>query len=280
MSSSKKTILITGANTGIGEACALAMAAPGVHLALACRSEKKAAPVLEAVRAAGAEASFVELDLTSMDGAARAAERFAKEHDRLDILIDNAGIAGQSGLGKDGYEITFSVNHLGHFAFTLPLLPLLEASAGRIVIVSSGNHYLAHDIPFDRLRTPGRGIAMAQYSVSKLANVLFTAELRRRHPKIGAVSVHPGRIASDIWRRVPQPFRALLMVLLWMKPVESGGATLVNAATVPINASTPLYFHELKPRAANPAALREDLARKLWEFSERAVEEARATKTA
>jgi NAD(P)-dependent dehydrogenase (short-subunit alcohol dehydrogenase family) len=271
----KRTILITGANTGIGAACATAMAAPGVHLVLACRSEAKTAPVLDAIRAAGAEASFVQLDLTSLASAAKAGEDFAKAHDTLDVLIDNAGIAGQSGLTQDGFEITFGVNHLGHFAFTQPLLPLLEKSAGRVVVVASGNHYRAHGIAFDRLRQKGRGIGLAEYGVSKLANVLFTAELRRRHPRIGAVSLNPGRIASDIWRRVPQPFRAILMLALRMKPVAEGGRTLVHAATIPLDATTPLYFNQMKARDPNPVALRADLAAELWDFSERAVRDAR-----
>lgn len=271
-----KTILITGANTGIGAAAAIQLAAPGVHLALACRSEEKAAPVLAAVRAAGAEASFVALDLTTLDGAARAGERFAREHGRLDVLIDNAGVAGVHGLTADGWELTFGVNHLGHFAFTMPLLPLLEKAAGRVVVVASGNHFKVDGIAFDRLREKGRGIALKEYGVSKLANVLFTAELRRRYPKIGAVSLNPGRIASDIWRRIPQPFRAIIMFALRMKPVEVGGQTLVHAATIPLDASTPLYFDKTKPRDANPAALREDLATELWDFSVRAVEDARS----
>ena len=270
-----KTILITGANTGIGAAAAVALASPGVHLVLACRSEAKAKPVLDAVRAAGAEASFLALDLTSLDGAARAGERFAREHDRLDVLIDNAGLAGAHGLTADGWELTFGVNHLGHFAFTLPLLPLLEKSGGRVVVVASGNHYKVDDVPFARLRTKARGTGLPEYGVSKLANVLFTAELRRRYPKIGAVSLNPGRIASDIWRRIPWPFRPILMVALRMKPVADGGATLVHAATIPLDASTPLYFDKMKARDANPAALREDLASELWDFSVRAVEDAR-----
>ncbi|CAN5794598.1 SDR family NAD(P)-dependent oxidoreductase [soil metagenome] len=270
-----RTILITGANTGIGAAAAIAMAEPGVNLVLACRSEKKALPVLDEVRARGAEATFLELDLMTIAGAAAAGERFAKEHGRLDVLIDNACIAGQTGLTNDGFEITFGVNHLGHFAFTLPLLPILEKSGGRIVVVASGNHYKADTIPFDRLRKQGSGIGMAEYGVSKLANVLFTAELRRRYPKIGAVSLNPGRIGSDIWRRVPQPFRAILMVALRVKPVAFGGSTLVHAATIPLDEATPLYFDKTMPRDPNPAALRPDLATKLWDFSVNACEAAR-----
>ena len=117
------TVLITGANTGIGAACALALARPGTRLVLACRSEEKTAPVLERARAAGAEAEFLKLDLADLAQADGAARAFAARNERLDVLIDNAGLAGRRGVTRDGYELAFGTNHLGHFAFTLPLLP-------------------------------------------------------------------------------------------------------------------------------------------------------------
>ena len=269
----RRTILITGANTGIGAAAARELAGPDVHLVLACRSEAKTTPVLEELRSKGATAEFLALDLGSIADAKRAAERFAERCDRLDVLIDNAGVARHVGLTKDGFELAFGTNHLGHFAFTVPLLPLLERSAGRVVLVASGNHYRTDRIPWDALRTPGRGTALPQYDVSKLANVLFAAELRRRHPKLGVVALNPGRIASDIWRRVPQPFRAIMRVVMRMKPVEFGGHTLVHAANVELGPDAPLYFDKTVARAPNPAALDETLARELWGFSERAVRE-------
>jgi NAD(P)-dependent dehydrogenase (short-subunit alcohol dehydrogenase family) len=270
-----RTILVTGANTGIGAAAAVQLAAPGTHLVLACRSAAKTAPVLERVRAAGARASFLPLALDDLAGAEAAGRAFVREHGTLDVLIANAGLAGQRGLTKDGWELAFGVNHLGHFAFAAPLLPLLEARSGRVVVVASGNHAKVSGIDFTRLREPGRGIALDAYGVSKLANVLWTAELRRRHPALAAVSLNPGRIASDIWRRVPQPFRAVLMVALRMKPVEAGGATLVHATQVELGPDAPLYFDKKVARPANPAALDPALAAKLWTFSEDAVRAAK-----
>ena len=268
-----RTIVITGANTGIGAACALAMAAPGVHLVLACRSAEKTEPVLEAVRAAGARATFLALDLSDLERASAAGHELARAHGSVDLLLNNAGLAGQRGITKDGFELAFGVNHLGHFAFTLPLLPALTAAGGRVVNVASGNHYNAHDIPWSRLTEATRSFTgLPEYAVSKLANVLFTAELRRRHPTIGAVSMNPGRIQSDIFRRMPAPLFAVLRLVLPMKPVEVGGERLVHAATVPLEGDgAPLYFHKQAPRAANPAALREDLAAELWAYSLRAV---------
>jgi retinol dehydrogenase-12 len=268
-----RTIVITGANTGIGAAYALAMAAPGVHLVLACRSAEKAEPVLEAVRAAGARATFLALDLADVERSNAAATEFARSHGSLDLLVNNAGLGGQRGITKDGFELAFGVNHLGHFAFTLPLLPALQAAGGRVVNVSSGNHFGAPDIPWSRLTQTTRSFTgLAEYAVSKLCNVLFTAELRRRRPRIAAVSMNPGRIRSDIFRRMPAPLFAVLKLVAPMKPVEVGAERLAYVAAVPLDGDdAPLYFDKQAPKAANPAALREDLAAELRAYSLRAV---------
>jgi retinol dehydrogenase 12 len=268
MNSPTKTIIITGANTGIGAACAIQLARPETHLLLACRSEDKAKPVLEAVRAAGARATFVALDLSDLAQVAGAARRIADSERSIDILVNNAGIAGMRGTTRDGFELAFGVNHLGHFAFTRPLLPAIERAHGRIVNVSSGNHLRARGIPWDHLRGATRSYTgMPEYGVSKLCNVLFTAELRRRFPNISSMSMNPGRIRSDIWqRRMPAPLLAVFERVVSMEPVDVGGARLVDAVTRP---DAPLYADYMRPRDANPLALREDLAKQLWAFSER-----------
>lgn len=276
-----KTIVITGANTGIGQACALSLAEPATHLVLACRSRAKTEPVLEKVRAKGATASFLELDLADLAQCKSAAAQFIKEHGALDILINNAGLAGQFGITKDGYELAFGVNHLGHFAFTLGLLPLLEQSHGRIVNVSSGSHYKAKSLSFEHVREKTRTrTGLPEYEMSKLCNVLFTAELRRRYMTISSISVHPGRIASDIWRGVPQPFRTVLPALLFMSTVEVGASAVVQVARIPINAETPIYYHMLHAKEANPLALSEDLATELWDYSEKALGQISSAKAA
>lgn len=269
------TILITGANTGIGRACAEQLAAPGVRLILACRSRERTQPVLAELERRGAVAEFLPLDLGDLAGAAAAARSFARANRSLDVLINNAGLAGARGLTSAGYELAFGTNHLGHFAFTLPLLPLLEEARGRIVNVSSGSHYRAPGINFEQLRTPTRTkTGLREYGVSKLCNILFTAELRRRHPQLTAVSVHPGRIASDVWRNVPAFFRPVLRWALRMESVHAGGAAVVHAAQALApkeGGELPLYFHVQQPRPPSRAALREDLAAELWRFSLDAV---------
>jgi len=265
----RRTIVITGSNTGIGAACALLLAKPGVHLVLACRSEARTTPVLERIRETGATAAFLRLDLSDLAQTSAAGETLAQQHDAIDLVINNAGLAGQRGLTADGYELAFGTNHLGHFAFTRTVLSRVERARGRIVNVSSGNHRHPKDIPWEQLRVRTRSISgMAEYGVSKLCNVLFTAELRRRAPNITAVSMNPGRIASDIWRSVPQPFRSVLPTLLAMKPVEVGGRYLAHAAEVGLEGDdAPLYFDKGIATATNPLALREDLAAQLWDYS-------------
>ncbi len=269
-----KVVVVTGANTGIGAACARELAGPGVHLVLACRSEEKARPVLEAARAKGAEASFLSLSLGCMAASHRAGEALAAKVTKIDLLVNNAGLAGGRGVTEQGYELAFGTNHLGHFAFTLPLVARVEAAGGRIVNVSSGNHYHPKRLDLASVRRPTRSrTGLPEYGVSKLANVLFTAELRRRHPSLEAVAVNPGRIASDIWRRVPSPFRKVLPWLLRMGSVETGGHTLVNAAAVPLSDAL-LYFHKLAPKEPSPLARDATLATELWTMSERALAEA------
>lgn len=265
-----RTIIITGANTGIGAACALQLAGPDTHLVLACRSEEKAKPVLDAVESAGARATFVALDLGDLTQVAGAARLIAEREPSIDLLVNNAGIAGLRGTTRDGFELAFGINHLGHFVFTRPLLPAIERARGRVVNVSSGNHLRARGIDWDKLRQPTRSYTgMPEYGVSKLCNVLFTAELRRRFPNITSTSMNPGRIRSDIWqRRMPAPLLAVFERVVSMEPVDVGGARLVDSATRP---DAPLYADYLRPRDANPLALREDLAHELWAFSERCV---------
>ncbi len=278
-----RIVVVTGANTGIGAACALELAALSneqpVHLVLACRSKEKTLPILEKARALGAEASFVALDLGDLAAAKRTGEELASRFPKIDLLVNNAGVAGARGLTKQGFEVAFGTNHLGHFAFTSPLFPALRRARGRVVNVSSGNHFKAKALDFEAVRrTTKSRTGLPEYGVSKLANVLFTAEIRRRFPEIEAVAVNPGRIASDIWRRVPMPFRAVLPWLLRMGTVEVGGHTLVNASQAKLSPEL-LYFHKLAPKDANPLAKSPELAEALWTFSEQAVRAASLART-
>lgn len=265
-----RTFLVTGANTGIGLATATALAVRGGRVHIACRSEQKGRAAQAAIAASAGpdHVSFLRLDLADLASVRAGAQAFLALGEPLHVLVNNAGIAGRRGLTKDGFELTFGVNHLGHFAFTMALLDRLTSSQARIVNVASDAHYGAKGINFDQLRRPARGITgMAEYSVSKLCNVLFTQELARRLAGTGVTSyaLHPGVVASDIWRRVPWPVRPL--ITRRMLTVAQGAQTSLYCATSPELASvSSRYYDNCAEREPSPVATAE-LAGQLWQHS-------------
>jgi NAD(P)-dependent dehydrogenase (short-subunit alcohol dehydrogenase family) len=265
-----KVFLITGANTGIGRVCAETLARRGGKVYLACRSEEKARPVLDAIKSAGGSAEFLALDLGSLASVRACARVFLDRGEPLHVLLNNAGTVTR-GMTKDGFELVFGANHLGHFLLTKLLLPRLrESTPARIVTVSSKAHYECKGIDWDALRKPTRTItAMREYQVSKLCNILFTKELARGKAGAGVTSyaLHPGVIASDIWRRVPWPIRPLM--LRRMITVEEGARTSLHCATSPdVAGENGLYYDECRVKAPNPLAEDEALAKELWARSE------------
>jgi len=265
-----KTILITGANTGIGRATALALGARGAALVLACRSAARTQPVIDALRAQGSTAEFLELDLGDLASVRRCAEAVLDRAARLDVLLNNAGLAGQRGRTKDGFELAFGVNHLGHFLLTELLLDRLIASApSRVVNVSSLSHYSAKSIDWEALRKPTASITgLPEYGVSKLCNVLHAKELASRLEGRGVTTyaLHPGTIASDVWRRVPWPARPLLK--LFLKSTAQGALTSIHCAASPeVAAESGLYYDDCQVKRPNRLARDLDLAVELRERS-------------
>jgi NAD(P)-dependent dehydrogenase (short-subunit alcohol dehydrogenase family) len=198
------------------------------------------------------------------------AERFLALGEPLHVLINNGGLAGQRGRTGGGFELAFGVNHVGHFALTMALLDRLAASApARVVTVSSDSHYQAPGIDFEAVRRRTASVTgMREYAVSKLANVLFTQELARRLAGRGVTSyaLHPGTVASDIWRRVPWPVRPLLTRR--MITTEEGARTSLYCATAAELAQVSgRYYSECRERPASAAATGE-LAGALWRRSE------------
>jgi NAD(P)-dependent dehydrogenase (short-subunit alcohol dehydrogenase family) len=266
-----RTFLVTGANTGIGRVTAETLARRGGKVFLACRSAEKAQPVIDGIVHAGGAAEFLALDLGSLASVRAAAAAFLARDEPLHVLVNNAGLAGHKGLTKQGFELTFGTNHLGHFLLTTLLVPKLRASQGaRIVNVSSVAHYDCKAIDFDALRKPGTSVTgMHEYQVSKLCNVLFTRELARGRAGAGVHSyaLHPGVVASDVWRRVPWPIRPIMK--LFMLSNEDGARTNIHCAASPaVAADDGLYYDKCK--AKEPSALSGDvaLAKRLWEQSE------------
>jgi NAD(P)-dependent dehydrogenase (short-subunit alcohol dehydrogenase family) len=250
---------------------------------LACRSAEKTQPVLDEILKAtpDAKVDHLPLDLADLSSVRVAAEAFLERRLPLHGLINNAGLAGPRGTTKDGFELAFGTNHLGHFLFTNLLLDKLKESApSRIVNVASKAHYRANTIDWEAVRKPTKTVTgFDEYGVSKLANVLFTKELARRLEGSGVTTyaLHPGAVATDVWRRVPIVFRGLIK--LFMKSAEDGAKTTIYCATDPSLASqTGRYYEDCRERAPNPAAEDRKLASELWSRSE-AWTSAPATKT-
>jgi len=269
---SGRTFLVTGGNTGIGLATATELARRGGRVYVACRSESKGSDAVAGIVAAtgNPEVMYLPLDLADLGSVRACADAFLATGQPLHVLINNAGVAGRHGLTSDGFELAFGVNHLGHFALTMALLgKLSESGPARVVCVSSDSHYQAKNIDFTALRRRTRGITGLQaYAVSKLCNVLFAQELARRTADQGITTyaVHPGMVASDIWRRIPQPARALIERR--MLTTEQGAATTLYCATSPdVAKDSGRFYDKCQEREPSPVAT-EQLGKILWERSE------------
>jgi NAD(P)-dependent dehydrogenase (short-subunit alcohol dehydrogenase family) len=239
---------------------------------VASRSPEKGAAAVAGLRAStGNDAvEYLPLDLADLDSVRACAASFLARGEPLHVLVNNAGVVRTRGLTRQGFELMFGVNHLGHFVLTNALLGCLEASApARVVTVSSDSHYAARGIDWDALRRPERGVTgLHGYAVSKLCNVLFSSELARRTVGTGVTTyaLHPGMVASDIWRRVPWPVRPL--ILRRMLTVEQGAETSLYCAASPDVASASGLFYD-KCAVREPSAVATPaLAADLWKRSE------------
>jgi len=267
-----RTFLVTGANTGIGRATAAALARQGGRVYVASRSREKGEEAVAGIKSStGSEAVwFLPLDLADLDSVRACASDFLARGEPLHVLINNGGVAGARGITADGFELAFGVNHLGHFALTTALLDCLAASApARVVTVSSDAHYQAKGIDFEAVRRRTASVTgLPEYAVSKLSNVLFTEELARRLDGRGvtAYALHPGVVASDIWRRVPWPVRPLMK--LRMLTPEKGARTSLYCATSPDVADVNGRFYDKCAEREASAVATAELAGELWRRSE------------
>jgi len=267
-----RVALITGANSGIGRITALRLAELGVQVVLACRSRERGQVVVDEIARSGAlhPARLLPLDLGDLDSVQGCAQAYAAWDLPLHLLILNAGVAGARGLSASGFELAFGINHVGHFLLTQLLLPQLRGSApARVVTVASRAHQRVAGIDWDSLQQPTASITgIKEYSQSKLANVLFSAELGRRLQGSGVVTsaLHPGVIASDIWRHVPWPLSSLIS--LRGDSVEQGARTTLYCATAPeLAGSTGLYYSNARPLLPSPAGQDKGAAAELWRRS-------------
>lgn len=233
----RKVAIVTGANRGIGYATARALAGKGATVILACRDREKGEAAVQQISQAypEAKASAGLLDLGDLASVRRFADEFNSQQNRLDMLINNAGIMRTPfGRTADGFELQLATNHLGHFALTGLLLgQLIGTPKARVVTVTSWGHHFGK-IDFDNLNAEKGYDAGGAYAQSKLANVLFTYELQRRFERAGvdaiAAVVHPGATKTDL--PVHWPMVRILTPLIGQAP-EMGALPTLYAATAP-----------------------------------------------
>ena len=272
---SGKTVLVTGATSGIGFEASVKLARMGAELVLVGRNRTRGEAALRAVkkRSGSDAASLMLCDFAFQKQVRALAADVVATHPRLHILVNNAGGANlRREVTQDGIEETFAVNHLAPFLLTHLLLDLLKRSApARVVTVASIEHR-SGDMPFDDLQFEKGGYRVTRaYARSKLANVLFTAELARRLAGTGvtANSLHPGAVATNIWSHAPWYVRPLLPVVkLFMISAEKGADTIVYLAASPeVEGLTGGYYEKNRRILPSRLAQNEAVAKNLWERS-------------
>ena len=272
-----KTVLITGANSGIGKAAATELARRGAHVVLTARDRPRGEVARDEIRrTSGNDAVDLLLaDFAVLDDVRRLAAEADQRLPRIDVLVNNAGLMlTERRETRDGYEATFQVNHLAPFLLTSLLLPKLVASApARVVTVASGAHKRGGALDFDDLQSERSYVPFAVYGRSKLANILFTRELARRTAGTGLTAncMHPGVVATGfaadgdtsgvfpVLMRIARPF---------MLTPEKGAETLVHLACAPdVERVTGGYFVRKQRQEPSRNALDDAAARRLWEVS-------------
>ncbi len=277
----EKTILITGGNDGIGKATAMELAKRGHTIILACRNTDKAEAAVKDIKkkSKNEKVSFISCDLASFDSIRQAASHFKAWYDKLDVLINNAGVFTSSlRKSEEGFELQFAVNHLGHFLLTHLLMDELKKSPNPRVVNVSSKAYLSGNIDFDNLRGE-KGAeqydGLRAYTQSKLANVLFTREMARRHPAIDTNALHPGVISTRLGNKNARWYHSLAwwLVSLFTASTKRGARTSTYLATSPeVDGTSGKFFDEnQQQRKLSERARNEELAQRLWEESERMV---------
>ena len=276
-SSTPQTVLITGANSGIGKAAATALARRGWHVFATARSAERGHDAVAQIRreSGSIAVELLELDLASFASVRRAAGELLERAPRLDAVVNNAGvILSDRTLTEDGLESTMQVNHFGHVLLTSQLLPtVLQSSDPRVINVSSIVHRRAERMPLDDLSLERRWGAMYPYAVSKLANVLFTRELHRRYSNqnLAAFAVHPGGVRTGFGRDGDYGgLMGRLMPLvqpLMMSPARGAAPIVELVVGDEHRAHSGAYFNRHKRQDPSQAALRDDDALGLWERS-------------
>ncbi len=275
-----RSVLITGATSGIGYQAALALAGRGAQVTMVGRDPTRTAAAASEVRSRSGNREITHLvcDLSSQAAVRALAAEVRERLPRLEVLVNNAGgVHARREVTVDGIEATFAVNHLAYFLLTNLLLDLLVASSpARVVSVASAAHH-SGTLDFDDLGFERGGYRiMRAYARSKLANVLFANELARRLAGTGVTSnsLHPGAVATHIWAGAPAWTKPLIFLVFrpFFISAEAGGAHVVEMVADPALADVSgRYFDRGRQVAPSPLAQDEALARRLWEVSAQMV---------
>ncbi|KAI1895146.1 hypothetical protein AGOR_G00103300 [Albula goreensis] len=275
-----KTVIITGANSGIGKATALELVKLQARVIMACRDQQRAEDAAQEIRVeAGSDQGEIvikRLDLASLQSVHSFCEEIIKEESRIDVLINNAGIY-QCPYTKteDGFEMQFGVNHLGHFLLTHLLLDLLKKSAPSRIVVVSSKLYKNGDINFEDLNSEQSYNKAFAYSRSKLANLLFTCELAKRLEETGVTvnALTPGIVRTNLGRHVKisllaKPLFNLASWAFFKSPLEGAQTSIFLACSPDVEGVQGKCFANCKEEELLPKATDEEVARKLWDISE------------
>jgi retinol dehydrogenase-14 len=276
---SGKTVVVTGANSGIGFETAAALAGAGATVTITGRDASKTEAAARSLseRAGGAVVDAAVFDLSSMESVRRGAAELLERLPRIDVLVNNAGaVLGTRQETVDGLERTFATNHLGPFLLTVLLLDRLKESApSRIVNVSSAAHNGApRGLDFDDLQSTRGYRGMKAYSASKLANIYFTVELARRLEGTGVTAncLHPGTVATGFARDGDTRLLRIGVAIaspFMLSPARGAETSIYLASSPEVEGVSGRYFARCRPRQPSRAARDSEAARRLWEVSER-----------
>ena len=279
-----KVAVVTGANTGIGKETARDLVKRGAEVHVLCRDKEKAEAMRSEIKnETGREVFVHQLDLASLDSVRECTAQLRKSLEKIDILINNAGVATcPEWRTVEGSELQFGTNHVGHFLLTNELLPLLrKAGKARVVVVSSSAH-ASGKIDFDDLNWRTRTYSpLAAYSQSKLANMLFAKELARRETQLESgvcvYCLHPGVVRTELFRHVRDTYGYFLFLLghiflPFYKTVESGAQTSIFCAVEEsLENVTGKFYKDCKEIDTSADGDNMEDARRLWDVTEEMV---------
>ena len=281
---SGKTVLITGGNTGIGKETVIGLARMGARVVFTARNLRKGDVARAHIREQ-LESQLVdcmELDLASFESIETFAKHFLAKYERLDVLILNAGvILDERRTTTEGFEMTFGVNHLGHFYLTKLLRERLVPSTRVVVVASEAHRGAKAGLDFDDLMATRRYGALGAYCRSKLANILFANELARQLDGVSVNSLHPGAVRTSLGRdgdlaRLGSKLLHYALQVFFISPARGARTSIYLASSPEVEAKTGGYYVRSRPAKTTPAAQDEAAAKRLWQVSEALVEEALA----